>query len=80
MNAGRFPGDLLAILSLPVITTLAAFWFTPLMMPQHVHDRVTVIITVAVAALAIVIVLVGAWRRRLVRRHACPKNDTAPHE
>jgi len=79
MNTGRFPGDLLAILSLPVITILGAFWFTPLMMPEHLHHRVTVIITVAVAAFAIVTVLLGTWRRRLLRRHAHSKNNAAPH-
>jgi hypothetical protein len=79
MNTGRFPGDLLAILSFPVIMILCGFWLTPLMIPQHVHHRVTVITTVAVAALAIVIVLLRAWRRRLVRREAHLKNDPQRH-
>ena len=65
---GRFPIDVFLIVLGPFVMIAASLWLTPLLMPEHVHHRLAVVIALVLAAGLAFSVLVF-WVRRRWRRN-----------
>jgi hypothetical protein len=65
---GRFPYDVFLIVLGPFVMIAVSLWLTPLLIPNHVHHSLAVVIALVFAA-GLAIILLLFWIRRRGRRN-----------
>jgi membrane protein DedA with SNARE-associated domain len=61
---GRFPFDVFAIILFPFLLIAMSAFFTPLLVPDHVHHRFAVVFAIALAVIVTFAAFVARMRRR----------------